>query len=75
VRPAAPLLSHAYGESHPRTIDALCDLYWQERREHGPAGGRETAARIDELLRALGQPATLFEGADAVIAAARKAET
>jgi tetratricopeptide (TPR) repeat protein len=42
------ILVDAYGELHPLTIRALGELYWQQRREFGPAGGRETADRIQQ---------------------------
>ena len=52
----ATILSVAYGDAHPLTLRALAEQYWQERREYGPGGGRETARRIEGLAgRTLGE--------------------
>ena len=48
----AGILTDAYGDVHPLTIRAWGDVYLQERREFGPAGGRATAVRMIELSRA-----------------------
>jgi tetratricopeptide (TPR) repeat protein len=47
----AAILSDAYGETHPMAIRALGEIYWQQRREYGPAGGAETAERIERLAQ------------------------
>jgi tetratricopeptide (TPR) repeat protein len=52
LRRVARVLTDAYGEMHPLAIGALVDVYRQERREFGPAGGRETSARMAALSRA-----------------------
>ena len=44
------ILTSAYGETHPLTIRALGELYWQQRREFGPAGGRDLAERIQQQV-------------------------
>jgi tetratricopeptide (TPR) repeat protein len=50
------ILAGAYGEAHPLAVRAVGEQYWQELREYGPAGGRETAQRIRELTqRTLGE--------------------
>jgi len=58
----------------PSSIRALGEIYWQERREYGPAGGRETAARIESLVRdALGEKSAVGRLVQDVIATAREA--
>ena len=47
----AAILADAYGATHPMSIRALGEIYWQERREYGSAGGRETAERIERLAQ------------------------
>jgi tetratricopeptide (TPR) repeat protein len=49
----AAILSDAYGAIHPLTIRAVAEIYWQERREYGPAGGRDTAMRIERDAAAI----------------------
>ena len=59
----ASILAGAYGEAHPLAVRALGEQYWQELREYGLAGGRETAQRIRDLAgRAMGEanPAVLL---------------
>jgi hypothetical protein len=70
----ASILAEAYGAIHPLTIRALAEIYWQERREYGPAGGRETATRIERDAAAIlgeAHPAARF--IRDIIAAAREA--
>lgn len=70
----AAILSDAYGETHPMAIRALGEIYWQERREYGPAGGRETAERIEGLAQsALGPGNPVAKVISDVLAAAREA--
>ena len=74
VRRIASIYADAYGELHPLAIRALAEVYWQERREYGPAGGMETAARIEALARdAIGQQGPLGALLHAVFASAREA--
>jgi hypothetical protein len=55
-------------------IRALGEIYWQERREYGPAGGRETAERIEGLSQsALGAANPIAKLISDVMAAARDA--
>ena len=66
------ILVDAYGELHPMTIRALGELYWQQRREFGPAGGRETADRIlQQVEAALGADSPAAHLLDEVLGAAR----
>ena len=59
-RRIASIYADAYGETHPVAIRALAEVFHQERREYGPGGGRETAARIESLTRdALGETSAL----------------
>ena len=51
LRRIAEIYAAAYGDIHPLAIRALAEVYWQEQREYGPAGGAETAARIAQLSR------------------------
>jgi tetratricopeptide (TPR) repeat protein len=70
----AAILSDAYGAIHPLTLRAVAEIYWQERREYGLAGGRETAARIERDAAAIlgeSNPAARF--IRDVLAAARAA--
>jgi hypothetical protein len=54
------------------TIRALGELYWQQRREFGPAGGRETADRIlRQVETALGSDSPAAHLLDEVLGAAR----
>ena len=74
LRRVAAILADAYGEMHPASIHALAEVYWQERREYGVAGGRETAMRIEELARdVLGEKSEFFALLQAVMQAAREA--
>ena len=74
LRRIAAILADSYGELHPLTIRALGEVYWQERREHGPAGGRETAERIEALMRGvLGEASAVWQLVQGVIAEARAA--
>lgn len=73
LRRIAAIYAGAYGELHPLAIRALAEVYWQERREYGPAGGVETAARIEALARdAIGQEGPLGGLLQAVFASARE---
>jgi tetratricopeptide (TPR) repeat protein len=73
LRRIASIYGQAYGELHPLAIRALAEVYWQERREYGPAGGTETAARIELLARdAIGEQGTLGRLLQVVFAAARE---
>jgi tetratricopeptide (TPR) repeat protein len=73
LRRIATILSAAYGEIHPLAIRAIGEIYWQERREYGPAGASETAARVEALVRdALGEESVVGRLVRAVIAAARE---
>jgi tetratricopeptide (TPR) repeat protein len=66
------ILVDAYGELHPLTIRALAELYWQQRREFGPAGGRETADRIlQQVETALGSDSPAANLLGQVLRAAR----
>lgn len=66
------ILVEAYGELHPLTIRALGELYWQQRRDFGPAGGRETADRIlRQVESALGSDSPAARLLDEVLGAAR----
>ena len=70
----ARILTDAYGELHPLTIRAWGDLYLQERREFGPAGGRATAERIIGLSRAaLGENNPISRVIDDAFQGAREA--
>jgi hypothetical protein len=70
----AAILSDAYGASHPLTIRAVGEIYWQERREYGPAGGVETARRIERDAGAiLGEAHPAAQLIHEIIAAAREA--
>lgn len=70
----AAILSDAYGAIHPLTIRAVAEIYWQERREYGPAGGRETARRIERDAAAiLGEAHPAAQFIHDVIAAAQEA--
>ncbi|HEX9633874.1 MAG TPA: tetratricopeptide repeat protein [Candidatus Limnocylindria bacterium] len=70
----AAILSDAYGATHPMAIRALGEIYWQERREYGPAGGRETADRIERLAQsALGAGNRVAQMISDVLSAARAA--
>lgn len=70
----AAILADAYGTTHPMAIRALGEIYWQERREYGPAGGRETAERIARLSQsALGAANPVAKLISDVLAAARDA--
>jgi tetratricopeptide (TPR) repeat protein len=70
----AAILSDAYGATHPLAIRALGEIYWQERREYGPAGGRETATRIEHGAAAvLGEGHPVAQLIHQVIAASREA--
>ena len=72
LRRIASILADVYGEIHPLAIRALAEVFWQERREYGPAGGRETAARVEALVRdALGEENLVGELVRKAIAAAR----
>jgi hypothetical protein len=46
----AGILAAAYGSGHPLALHALGEQYWQERREYGPAGGRDTQRRVRALI-------------------------
>jgi tetratricopeptide (TPR) repeat protein len=46
----AAILAGAYGSGHPLAVRALGEQYWQERREYGPAGGRDTQQRVRVLM-------------------------
>jgi hypothetical protein len=46
----AGILAAAYGSGHPLAVNALAEQYWQERREYGPAGGRDTQQRVRALI-------------------------
>ena len=73
LRRIASILGDAYGEIHPITIRALSEVFWQERRDYGPAGGRETAAQIQELTRkVLGDESALARLLQDVFAAAQE---
>jgi hypothetical protein len=70
----AEILSDAYGETHPLAIRTLGEIYWQERREYGPAGGRQTAERIERLAQsALGAGHQVAQMISDVMSAARAA--
>lgn len=70
----AAILSDAYGAIHPLTIRAVAEIYWQERREYGPAGGSETAKRIERDAAAiLGEAHPAAQFIHDVIAAAQEA--
>jgi len=70
----AAILTDAYGEVHPLAIRAWGDVYLQERREFGPAGGRATAVRMMELSRAaLGEGSPIARLIDDVFRVAREA--
>jgi len=70
----AAILSDAYGAIHPLTIRAVAEVYWQERREYGPAGGSETARRIERDAGAiLGERHPAAQFIRDIIAAAREA--
>jgi len=70
----AAILSEAYGAIHPLTLRAVAEIYWQERREYGPAGGIETARRIEHDAAAiLGEAHPAAQFIHEVIAAAREA--
>ena len=57
----------------PSAIRALGEVYWQERRDYGPAGGRETAARIRGLTQsALGPESSVTRLLQSVISAAQE---
>jgi len=74
LRRIASIYAAGYGEVHPLAIRALGEVYWQERREYGPAGGRDTAARVEALVRdALGEESAIGRFVQDVIAAAREA--
>ena len=74
LRRIAAIYADAYGDIHPLAIRALAEVFWQERREYGPAGGRETAARIESLARdALGGESAIGRLLQDVFAAAREA--
>lgn len=74
LRRVATIYADAYGHIHPLAIRALAEVYWQERREYGPGGGRETASRIEALLHdALGEESAIGRFVRDVIAAAREA--
>ncbi len=51
------ILAGAYGRGHPLAVQALGEQYWQELREYGPAGGRATATRIEQLTERMLGPA------------------
>jgi tetratricopeptide (TPR) repeat protein len=69
----AAILSEAYGAIHPLTLRAVAEIYWQERREYGPAGGIETARRIERDAAAiLGEAHPAAQLIHDVIAAARE---
>ena len=73
LRRVAAILADAYGEMHPASIRALAEVYCQERREYGPAGGRETATRIEALARdVLGDTSELFGLLQSVMRTARE---
>jgi tetratricopeptide (TPR) repeat protein len=68
------ILTTAYGETHPLTIRALGELYWQQRREFGPAGGRDLAERIQEQVEgALGTDSPIAKVLGGVFDTARSA--
>jgi hypothetical protein len=70
----AAILADAYGTTHPMAIRALGEIYWQERREYGPAAGRETAERIERLAQsALGAANPVAKMISDVMASARDA--
>ena len=74
LRRITAILADAYGEVHPLALRALAEVYWQERREYGPAGGKETAARIESLAReALGEGSAISRLLQSVFAAAQEA--
>jgi hypothetical protein len=74
LRRIASILADAYGEIHPLAIRAFGEVYWQERREYGPAGGRETAARVEALVRdALGEENAVYQVVQGILDAAREA--
>ncbi|MGH3132407.1 MAG: tetratricopeptide repeat protein [Gaiellaceae bacterium] len=74
LRRIATILADSYGRLHPLSIRALGEVYRQERREYGPAGGRETAVRIEELLRdAFGEESALWRLLHEVFDGAREA--
>ncbi len=73
LRRIAAIYAEAYGELHPLAIRALAEVYWQERREYGPAGGTETAAHIESLAReAIGDKGPLGQLLQRVFAVARE---
>jgi hypothetical protein len=68
------VLADAYGSTHPLTIRALGEIYWQQRREYGPAGGKETADRIErDAHAALGPGHPVAQMISEIIAASRAA--
>lgn len=70
----ASILADAYGATHPVAIRALGEIYWQQRREYGPAGGRETADRIERLAQsALGADSPVARMISDIVAASREA--
>jgi tetratricopeptide (TPR) repeat protein len=74
LRRIGAILADAYGEIHPLAIRALGEVYWQERREYGPGGGRATATRVEELVhQALGRESSVAQFLQSVFDAAREA--
>jgi tetratricopeptide (TPR) repeat protein len=74
LRRIAEIYAGAYGEIHPHAIRALGEVFWQERRDYGPAGGRETAARISDLAQsALGPESSVARLLSSVMDAAQEA--
>jgi tetratricopeptide (TPR) repeat protein len=70
----ADVLAAAYGELHPLAIRALAEVYWQER-QLDPAGGSETAARIESLMRdAVGEQSPILQLMQDVLASASGAD-
>lgn len=68
------VLGDAYGSTHPLTIRALGEIYWQQRREYGPTGGQETADRIErDAHAALGPGHPVAQMISEIIAASRAA--
>jgi tetratricopeptide (TPR) repeat protein len=68
------ILADAYGSTHPLTIRALGEIYWQERREYGPAGGLATADRIErDAQAALGPGHPVAHMISDIITTAREA--
>lgn len=68
------ILVDAYGENHPLTIRALAEVYWQQRREFGPAGARATADRIQRQVEAaLGEGSPVVDFVTQALEAARAA--